>query len=291
MTLPDSLAAALVLLVWASNFVVGKVALAEIPPILLMALRFTVVALVLAPFLRPQPGRMGRIALISLVQGCLHFALMFTGLAGVDAGSAAIATQLFVPFSALLAFLLLGERPTGVHWGGMALAFAGVYLLTGEPRIDPRSTHLAMVVAAAFLMAVGTVLIKRLGPVGAMVLNAWLAVMAVPQLVFASWLFEEGQMAALAAADWRGWGGMLYMAIAATVGAHGLWFYLIGKYPVNRVAPLTLITPVLAVGLSILFLEEPLTLRLLAGGAATLAGVALIQLHPGRRRIPFAEAS
>jgi O-acetylserine/cysteine efflux transporter len=76
------------------------------------------------------------------------------------------------------------------------------------------------------------------------------------------------------------------MALGASITAYGLWYYLIGKYEVNRIVPMTLLSPVLAVGFAVLILDEPLTLRVVLGGLLTLAGVAMIQFLRPAARVP-----
>jgi O-acetylserine/cysteine efflux transporter len=274
----DWVAAFAVILIWAFNFVAGKVGVTQIPPLFLLGLRFGLVALLLVGFLR-APGKPWRqIVALSVVLGGLHFGLMFTGLGGVDAGPAAIAIQLAVPFSALLAWVVYGERMGRAQLAGLLIAFVGVYILAGEPATSPSIPHFLLVVGGAFAWSVANILIKRLGAINGFVLNAWLAVLATPQLFVASMLTETGHLQALQGADWRAWGAIVYMALGASITAYGLWYYLIGKYEVNRLVPLMLLSPVLAVLLAVLFLGEPLTLRIIFGGAITLAGVAMIEL-------------
>jgi O-acetylserine/cysteine efflux transporter len=274
----DGLAALTVVILWALNFIVGKMGLAQLPPLLMLALRFALVAVLLLPFLgRARRRQAGLIAAIAVILGGGHFGLMFFGLAGVDAGPAAIAIQLTVPFSALLAFACFGERLGRGQLFGMVIAFAGVYVLAGEPERMTSPLHLACVVAAAFAWAVANVLIKRLGPINVFTLNGWVALLAVPQFLVASLALETGQAAALAAADWRAHAAILYMAVASSIVAYGLWYRLIERYPMNRVVPLTLMSPVLAVLFAVLLLAEPMTPVMAAGGLLTLAGVALIE--------------
>jgi O-acetylserine/cysteine efflux transporter len=208
-------AALVVIVLWAFNFIVGKIGVMQLPPLLLMSLRFALVAVLLAPLLRSPRGCWRLVVALSVVLG-LHFGLMFGGLRGVDAGPAAIAIQLTVPFSALLASLFYGERLGLWQLTGMVVAFAGIYLLAGEPTGRMSTPHFLMVVCAAFAWAVGNVLIKRLAPINAFTLNGWVALFACPQLLLASWLFEQGQLQAMAAADWRACGAVVYMALGSS---------------------------------------------------------------------------
>jgi len=282
----DAFAALAVVLLWAFNFVAGKVGVSEVPPLFLMTLRFVLVAALLTPFLRWPRGR-GRLVLaISVVLGGCHFGLMFAGLEGVDAGPAAIAIQLTVPFSAILAAAFYRERLGRWQFAGMVVSFIGIWLLAGAPAERPDPFHFIMVIAAAFAWAIANVLIKRLGPINVFTLNGWVALLAAPQLLLASLIIEEGQIAAIETADWRAWGAVVYMAVCSSIVAYGLWYSLIERYAINTVVPITLLSPVLAVGLAVPFLGEPITHSLVSGGFLTLTGVAMIQFLGRPKRVP-----
>jgi len=274
----DIAAAAAVIVIWALNFIIGKIGVAQWPPVFMMLLRFALVAMLLAPFLRPHGKPWALIFGLSVVLGGLHFGLLFTGLRGVDAGPAALAIQLAIPFSSLIAAVVYGERMGRWQMIGMVIAFAGVYLIGGEPKMAPSLFHFLLVVGAALAWAVANIFIKRIGSVNVFILNAWVAVFALPQLALATAVLEDGHMDALANADWRGWGAVAFMAIGSSIIAYGFWYALVRKYDVNRVVPLTLIAPVLAVMLAVLILNEPLTVRIVVGGLITTGGVAMIQL-------------
>ncbi|MFQ5938201.1 MAG: DMT family transporter [Acidiferrobacterales bacterium] len=270
-------AALITVFVWGLNFSVAKIGVGQVPPILLMAMRLTLVAILLAGFLRPPGKALPHIVGLSVTMGGLHYSLMYTGLKGVDAGAAAIAFQLMVPFSAALAAFFFRERLSVLQMLGMAIAFGGVYLLSGEPRIAVNPLSFLMVVGGALMWAIGNIQVKQMGPIDVMALNAWVSLLGAPQLFIASFLLEDGQLGALASADWRGWGALLYMVLGATILAHGLWYHLLRENSVNRVAPFSLLVPVMAVLLAIPILGETLTLRLVIGGALTIVGVATIQ--------------
>jgi O-acetylserine/cysteine efflux transporter len=288
----DLLAFLAVMLVWGGNFAVAKTGLAELPPILLVALRFMLVAALLLPWVRVPRGRLGGIALVSFVLGCLHFSLMFTGLSGIDASAAAISIQLQVPFAALLAALVFGERLGWRRPLGMLIAFAGVAVIAGEPRIAGAYLSLGLVIAAALVWAVANVLVKRLRHVTGTQLNAYMAAFAVPQLLAASLVLEGGQWTALGAADW----GvvvlvLIYQAVVVVALGYGLWYALLGRYDVNIAMPFTLLVPLFGVLSGVIFLGEPVTARLLLGGAMTVAGVGIVTLRRPAAAGPETERS
>lgn len=269
-------AALFVVTIWALNFVVAKVGVGEIPPLLLLAVRFAIVAVLLAPFLVSLRQRWKTMLALSVVQGVLHFGLLFIGLQKVDAGPAAIAIQLAVPFSAVLAWIAYGERMGLWQISGMAIAFVGVYVLAGDPARSPDPVYFTLVVSAALAWACANLLIKRLIAVRPIAVSAWLALLTAPQMMLASLILETGQWRALTTADWRAWGAILYMALGASIVAYSLWYYLIGKHEINRVVPMTLLSPLLAVLLAAGLLGEPLSLQTMLGGALAISGLAMI---------------
>lgn len=108
----DAGIALVVALIWGMGFVVAKGAMAHFPPILLMALRFSISAVALVWFAGPIDGNFARLAFISVVGAALQYALTFTGVKGLGAGLSAHVVQLEVPFLIILGAVLLGERPT-----------------------------------------------------------------------------------------------------------------------------------------------------------------------------------
>lgn len=279
----------LVMLIWGGNFVVAKIGLMQIPPILFMTLRWALVAILLVPFVKPPRGHWGAVFLISVTLGFLHFALMFTGLRDIDASTAAISIQIQVPFAALLAAIFFHDKLGWRRALGMAISFAGVAIIAGEPRLDGNYLALAMIIAAACIWSVANIQIKMLGEIDGLTLNAWVGLFATPQLALASLVLEEGQFAALAAADWRAFAAVLYQAIVVVVIGYGIWYWLLHRYRVNQVMPFMLLMPVFGVLSGVLFLDESLTLAFLAGGILTVLGVGIITLRRPKLVAPETE--
>lgn len=267
------------MLIWGFNFVAAKYGLADFSPLLLMTLRFALVAALLVPFARRPRAKIGQIFLLSVTFAGLHFSILFMGLAGVDAAAAAIAIQLQVPFAALLAALVFKDRLGWRRALGMTVAFAGVVVIAGQPRVSENLGHLMLVILAAFAFAVASVQMKLIGTIDRYTLQGWMSLFAVPQLALASWLTESGQWQQIREASWSGWAALVYIAVMATIVAHGSWYSLLRRYDVNQCMPYTLTVPVFGVLASVLVLGEPLTLDLVIGGALTLAGVAVIVIR------------
>jgi O-acetylserine/cysteine efflux transporter len=277
------------MMIWGLNFVVVKIGLAQMPPLLFVALRFAVVALILAPFVKPPRGHFLPIFGISFTLGFLHFALMFTALKTIDVATAAITIQLQVPIAALMAAVVFKDTLGWRRTLGMAVAFAGVALISGEPRLDGQYLALAMVIGGTIVWAVANVQIKLLTEVNGTALNAWVAVFATPQLLLGSLVLETGQWHALAQADWNAFLAILYQAVLVVAIGYGTWYRLLRRYDINQVIPFTLLVPIFGVAGGVLFLGEVLTLSLMVGGCLTVAGVAIIVLRRPKVAAPETE--
>lgn len=271
-------------LIWGMGFTFAKPVVSEFPPILLMALRFTVTAMALVWFV-PIPRRYLRdLFFIALVSAAIQYGLTFYGLRLLDASTAILVVQLEVPFATLLAILFLGERFSARKGFGMLVAFAGVVMIAGEPRLDSNHLGILLVIGGAFTWAVGQVMVRRLGEIGGFTMIAWVAVFAAPQLFVASLLIEDNQVAHIQQADWSVWATIVYLGLVMTALGYAIWYRLLGLYPVNQVAPFLLLLPVFTIIASVTLLGETLTPWLIAGGAVVIAGVAIIMIERPRRR-------
>ena len=263
-------------LVWGLGVVFAKAAIEHFPPVLLMALRFTLTALVLVWFVKPPWRLMGQLFAIALVSAAVQYSLTFNGLRGVDASTAVLVLQLEVPILILLSAVLLKEKPGWRRWLGIAIAFTGVAFIAGEPRLGAAWDSLALLLGGAFTWALGQIMVRRLGEVGGLTMVAWVAVFAAPQLFVFSLVLEDDHLAHLAAAGWVVWGTVLYMGIVMTALGYGLWYSLVGRFPLARVGPFLLLMPVFSVLGGVTLLDESLTLRVALGGAIVIVGVAVI---------------
>lgn len=272
----DVLLGVIVALTWGFGIIFAKAAIAHFPPILLMSLRFAVTALVLVWFVPWPRGHMAHLFGIAFVSAAIQYSLTFTGLVNLDASIVALLVQLEVPFLVLLGALFLGERPGWRKWLGIGFAFLGVGIISGEPRFGDAWLSLAMVTGGAFTWAVGQAMIRRLEGIDGLTVTAWIAVIAAPQLLVMSILFETGQIPALASAGAVVWATVLYLGLIMTALGYGIWYTLVRRHPVGMVAPFLLLLPVFSVLGAVVILGESLTWQTLVGGSIVISGVAFI---------------
>ena len=266
---------------WGFNFIAGKAGAEQFQPLLFTALRFFFLLLVMLPWLRPAPGYMWPLLRVAILLGVGHFSMMFIGLnAGGNIASVAITTQLYVPFSAVLAAIFLGETISAIRVVAILIALCGVMVIGFDPVVFNHLDAIFWVMGAAFMMAVATIMMRQFPNLGVFKLQAWIALVATPSLLLLSLIFESGHGQVLASARWMDFWTPLYSAIGASVVGHGIVYYLLGRYPVSIVTPLMLLAPVLASVFGVLFFQDQIGWKLIVGGVLTLIGVVLVSVHP-----------
>jgi O-acetylserine/cysteine efflux transporter len=274
--------------VWGFHYVVLKTGVGEIPPTLYAAMRMTLVAALLAPFLRWRAGEMLKVLVAGFCFGFFNYLFLFNGVARATASASAIAIELYVPFATILSIIFLGERIGWKRTLGIALAFAGVAIVAvaRDPSADGKiGIGVGLVAACAMTEAIGAILVKRISGFKAHELLAWFALVGAVLLWPTAVVLEGAPTEALRAADgWLVAGAVAYSAIGASIFGHTAYYWLLQRLPVSLVAPSTLLTTLLGVAFSAIWLGERMTAPFIAGALTTLVGVAIVLLRTPRGR-------
>ena len=273
----------LICIIWGFNFVAAKVGVREIPPLLFTALRFSILAIALLPFLKPARGRMREVVVIALFNGALHFGLMFIGIAMTAASVVAVVAQLNVPFATMLSIFFLGEVVRLRRWVGIALSFLGVTIVSFDPQVFDALTGVLFAAGAALSAAIAAVCMRSLSNVGVFQLQSWTAMITAPLLLGASLLFESGQRDAIMNAQPITWAALLFTTIGASLIGHNVYYYLLQRYEVSLIAPLSLLSPLLGVVFGILMLGEHVSTRIVLGALTAFIGVGVLAF-PSRNK-------
>ncbi|MDB5506285.1 MAG: hypothetical protein JWR75_923 [Devosia sp.] len=278
MRLRDFLIFAGVCLAWAANLVVSRVLFTRfgIAPISYAGARFLLVAIILAPLLRPLPWPLFPVLLIGALMGAFHFGLMFLALNAAPAASVSIVLQLSIPITAILSVLILAERVSWQRVAGIGLAFGGVMVVMWEPDGQAVTLGLLFAFASAASIALGSILLKRYGPIRPLRLQAWVALASFPPLLAYSLLAEHGQWQSSLAAGWPFWAGLAFSVVIVTIVAHTAYFHVLQRYPASLVAPLGLMLPLMSIAMGVVLLGESFDLRMLVGGLVALVGLLVI---------------
>lgn len=292
----DLLLALAVVFVWGTNFVVIRLGLNALPPLLFAALRFTFVVVPMVLFLPKPKVRMSNLVLYGLAIGLGQFGLLFIAMNGlISPGLASLVVQMQVFFTIGLSMLRTGERLKPFQLAAFALAIAGMTVIVAHNGRSATVAGVLLVVGAAAGWAVANQCSKEAGKVNALAYVVWASLFSLPPLYLLS-LWREGLpaiVAGLSHATPATWTVILWQSVGNTMFGYGVWAWLLARYPAATVSPMTLLVPVFGMGASALLLGEPLESWKILAGLLVLSGLAL-NLFWARRRpklIPVPEQS
>ncbi len=215
-------------------------------------------------------------AVAAVLSGALHFGLNFVGLRlAENVSSVAIAGQLGIPFTTLLSIALLGEIVRWRRWLGITLAFVGVVRSSGfDPQMTTRWASLALVVASAFAPRSESSPSRSCTDFGRSNCRRGSPWISIPLLLRASLQVEHPDFPRSRECFVHGMGrGRSSQRSYSSIGAHTGYFYLIQRYPLTSIAPLTTLSPIFAILFERGAAGRSLSARIWLGGG----------LHAGRR--------
>ena len=279
-TLPPRhlLLALAVVAVWGSNFVVIKSALAQFPPLLLAALRFSFATLPAACFLPRPRVAWSNVAAYGLLIGVGQFGLLYVAMDGrISPGLASLVIQVQVFLTVGLAMPFARERVRPYQGVALLLAGAGIGVIAAHTDGSTTIAGLVLVLAAALGWAGGNIVGKRAGAVNAVAYVVWSSAFAVLPLLALSFAFEgwSAIRSGLEHADAGAWSAVLWQAWGNSLFGYAVWGWLLARHPAATVTPMAMLVPVFGMGASAWWLSEPLPPWKIAAAALVLSGLGL----------------
>ena len=278
-----ALLALAIVAVWGTNFVVIKVVLDELPPLLVATLRF-MLALVPAMFFLPRPRvPLANLAGYGLLIGAGQFGLLYLAIDGhISPGLASLVVQTQVFFTIGLAMWLGGERLRGYQGIAVLVAAAGLGVVGWHTDATTTIAGLLMVLGAAASWAGGNILTKRAGSINMVAYVVWSSAFSVPVLLVLSLAVDgwDAMVTSMRNASLAAWGGVAWQSWGNTLFGYAAWNWLLSRYTAATVTPLALLIPVFGMGASALWLAEPLPGWKIVAAGLVISGLALNLLWP-----------
>ena len=272
-------------LLWGFNIIAVKMAVSEIAPLTAGFLRQALVLIVCAGSLRIVKGRMRALIALGVLSGGLFYVVTNISLVVADnVGALAIAGQLGVPFSMLLAIIVFREKIHAPRIAGITLAFAGVGLLVFDPAAAKEGVGIALTAVGSFIWAVCSLIQRQLRGVSILTIYAWVGLLGSIVMGGLAWVFEPEAMRSISQLRLGALGWVAFSAIGSTVMGQGAMVWLLRRHPVSTVTPLTLAAPVVAVFAAAYWFDNPLGFTMLAGGAVAMLGVAIVTIRTARTK-------
>jgi O-acetylserine/cysteine efflux transporter len=278
MNLKDTFIASLVPIFLGFGFVIAKPAFESFPPILLMGIRFIFAASLLIWWFPIPKGFLKKIFFASLIANTLQYSITYTGLNYIDASAAVLLVQTEVPFGVIFAYFMLREKPTIRALIGIAVAFVGVYILTGSPNLDGKFFGITLTIIGSAIWALGQVIVKPLSKeINPLALVAWLALFSGPLLITLSSIIDGDTIKYLSEAKFDHWMIAFYIGFIMQPVTYGCFYYVLKNNPLYKVLPIvTMGIPPTGLLAAIFLLGEKPTQELFIGGAIIIVGVILI---------------
>lgn len=284
---------ALLCVIWGTTWLVIKIGLEDLPPISFATIRFLLAVAILFVILRaqriplPTNARDWRLmAITGVMQFSINYSLIFWGEQYISSGLAAVLQATIPMFGLILAWIILpSERITKQKVLAVALGVAGVAVVFSDQlRVQSTMAFLgsAGVVVSAYMAAQASVLIKAKGTsLHPAVLTFGQMVCGLPPIVAYSLIVEGNPL------DfnwtWQAAACVLYLTLVGTIAAFWLYYWLLGRVESTKAMMIAVVTPLIAVIIGWLVLDERLPAQTFAGGALIIASVAMIVLRRGLR--------
>ena len=140
---------------------------------------------------------------------------------------------------------------------GILIAFIGLIILSGAPNLEGKFIGVVLVLSGAFTWSLGQVIAKEVSEnVNGVILTAWIGILAGPQLILASQIIEGNVYNNIISANYQAWLIVLYLGILMNAIGYSIWYYVLGRYEVNKILPSMLLLPITGVLTAIIFLWE-----------------------------------
>lgn len=272
--------------IWGFNFVVLKMALQDIPPLLLTALRFSFACLPVLFLPKPTGMSTKHLVVVGLTSFLGQYIFLFVAMKlGMPAGLSSVTLQLQVFVTILLSIMLLGERPSQRQMTGGAIALAGLGIIistVGQGTNIPSIAMLFIVLAAA-TWAIGNFTVRLAGPsagFGTLSGVAWASLVPILPAFALSLVFEgpEQWMHSWDVVRPISLAALAFTVVFSTWVGFSMWGKLLSTYTASVAAPFALLVPVFGGISAFLLLEEKLTLPRMVGSVMIFAGLAIIVL-------------
>jgi O-acetylserine/cysteine efflux transporter len=264
---------------WGAGFTIAKPAIAHFPPLFMMTLVYSAIAVALLMSNRaPIRTSWTSLSVIAAFGITIQGAFIFIALQGLTASVASLVIQIQVPIAVVLGWVVGGDPFSIRKLAGTVIATLGVIMVIGLPEVRPPLMPVGLMIAGALFWAIGQVLARKLGRDEGIVQLKGLALAGLPQLVLATLLLEEGQWPAITTASPRDWLALAFVAGVGFYLAYVAWYTLLRRHPVDSIAPFVLLMPVVGIVSAAALLGETITVAHLVGGGVIILGLVIVTL-------------
>jgi O-acetylserine/cysteine efflux transporter len=284
----DVCLAVTVAVAWGLGFVASRLALNELSPALMTAMRFAIAALPCLLVRRPNVSWTVLIAISGTLFLGQFLAQSWAIAHDVPVGLASVVVQSQALFTVAFAALAFGEIPTRLQIAGIGVAAVGLLMICGTVGFDFSVVAFAVLMISPLSFAIGNLALRQARDAPMFDLFAWLCLIPpLPLLLLASAV--DGPQA-----TWRslwqmsptGWVSMIFIGAISTSIAYWLWGRLLRDYTAAQVVPFALLVPFVGSAASSVVFGETFGPLRLAGMVTVVGGIAIMLLSKQTQILP-----
>ena len=281
-----------VAMVWGVGFIASRLALYELSPVVMTAVRFSIAAVPCLFLRRPDvPWQLLVTASLCLFMG--QFLAQAYGIThGVPVGLLSVIVQSQALFTIAFAALAFHEIPTRVQIVGIGVATLGLLMICGTVGYDFSLAAFAVVMTCPLTFAIGNLLVRKAGKAPMFELFSWLSLISAVPLLLLVPLTDgvEPALQSLRNMSLTGWLSVFTIGAITTSVAYWLWGRLLRDYPAAQVVPFALLVPFIGSASSAIVFGERFGPLRLAGMITVVIGIAIMLLYGRSKTLPQAPA-
>lgn len=268
----------LVTIIWGFNFAIAGSAVSEIPPFLLVALRYLTILVIFLPFTKRNNIPWKYIFYVGLFYGVIQFSGLFVGLKlGVSAGVASTVIQSQAIFTIFLASIFLNEKFSPYQWIGLTIGILGLILIAYSREVNTPLLGILSILLGGFGWAASNIILKKAGKISAWSINIWQAIVVVPIMLLVSGIFETNQLSIIENISMNAIIAILYISILATGFGNFMWYKIVQVLGPTKTAPLSLLIPAFGILGGWLINDESINQLQIIGIVIIVIGLIFIQ--------------
>jgi O-acetylserine/cysteine efflux transporter len=275
----------LIQICWGATYPLCKPYVGVFPPMALVAMVYTLVAIVALPVVERPKTPHRTLFLLGFFGGALQTSAVFVALKYLPASTAVLSMQAQLPVAVVASWFMGRDKPNLKNALGAVICLVGIVIVIGRPEATGAWFGLAAMFVGVASWAIAQAVIPVVAKDQGMTLYAGMARYAAPQMILMSLIFEHGDLHLLAEAPLSAWAAVPIIMMTGFALPYAIWYWLLMRHRVDELMPFVILMPIVSIVVTTTLLGEPLPAALLLGGAVVIAGLAVIVL---KRRVAAA---
>jgi O-acetylserine/cysteine efflux transporter len=266
----------LIQICWGATYPLCKPYVDVFPPMALVAMVYTIVALISTPFVPKAKTPQRTLFLLGFFGGALQTSAVFVALKYLPASTAVLAMQAQLPVAVVASWFMGRDKPNIKNALGSIICLVGIVIVIGRPEATDAWLGLAAMFVGVASWAVAQAAIPVVAKDHGMTLYAGMCRYAAPQMIVMSLLFEYGELHSLAEVPLSAWAAVPIITLTGFAFPYAIWYWLLMRHRVDELLPFVILMPIVSIVVTTTLLGEPLPAALLLGGLIVIAGLAVI---------------